>query len=83
MEGDTFNMWTGLSMCIARKALGDKYHNTFRKYCEKKKNVYEPQLDAKVNASDVKNFKKSKTIRDKKKGKIVASRSSRHPKKGE
>lgn len=33
MEGDSFSEWTGLSLCICKKILGEDFHGFFRKYC--------------------------------------------------
>lgn len=34
-EGDQFNKWAGLSLCIAKKCLGSDFHKTFRNLCDK------------------------------------------------
>ena len=33
-EGDQFDEWAGLSLCICKKILGKDFHRFFRKYCE-------------------------------------------------
>lgn len=35
-DGDTYNKETGLALCIAKKALGNKssFNNLFKKYCK-------------------------------------------------
>ena len=35
MEGTEYDKWMGLAMCIAKKALGDNYHHTFKKWTKK------------------------------------------------
>lgn len=35
MEGTEYDKWMGLAMCIAKKALGDDYHHTFKKWTKK------------------------------------------------
>lgn len=35
MEGAEYDKWMGLAMCIAKKALGDDYHHTFKKWTKK------------------------------------------------
>lgn len=32
-EGEKFDKWTGLSMCICKKLYGDKFHSVFKKHC--------------------------------------------------
>ena len=34
-EGETFDKWTGLSMALAKRVYGDKFHHIFREICEK------------------------------------------------
>lgn len=33
-EGEKFDKWTGLSMCICKKLYGDKFHSVFKKHCK-------------------------------------------------
>ena len=33
--GEKYDRWTGLAMCICKKYYGEKFHKTFRKWCEK------------------------------------------------
>lgn len=32
-DGEKFDKWTGLSMCICKKLYGNKFHSIFKKYC--------------------------------------------------
>lgn len=33
-EGEKFDKWTGLSMCICKKLYGNKFHSVFKKHCK-------------------------------------------------
>lgn len=48
MEGTKFDKWTGLSMAITKKALGDDYHHTFRKHCVKMVDTFDSETEEKV-----------------------------------
>ena len=70
MEGTEFDKWTGLSMAITKKALGDDYHHTFRKHCIKMVDTYDnDSVSAKENhkESTVKNKKDTKKTEEVKK----------------
>lgn len=50
-EGDEYNKWAGLALCMAKKQLGDDFHKVFKKWCkedeEEKRDGYDnPFLDA-------------------------------------
>lgn len=36
-EGDTYDKWTGLALCISKKYLGDNFHKTFNAWCREEK----------------------------------------------
>jgi len=34
VHGEAYDREKGLAMCIAKKVLGEKFHSTFREWCE-------------------------------------------------
>ena len=34
-EGDQFDKWAGLSLCISKKIFGKKFHRVFKDWCDK------------------------------------------------
>ena len=34
-EGDQFDKWAGLSLCISKKIFGKKFHRVFKEWCDK------------------------------------------------
>ena len=34
-EGDQFDKWAGLSLCISKKIFGRKFHKVFKEWCDK------------------------------------------------
>lgn len=37
-EGDQFDKWAGLSLCISKKIFGARFHKIFKEWCDKEEN---------------------------------------------